>query len=503
MIPSKAKLNGIFLLRMLGILLMLSFASTVKAQQPFLEVPIKLKIDDGNVDNASIVIQKNGTVVKTLTDLRKAKLELDFNTDYLITFSKPGYISKKISFSTKVPAERLKEGFDPFPFICELFKQYDGVNTVIFNQPVGKIGFSTKVDEFDYDVDYTKSIQSALAVVEKEIAAKVVEEKAKTLEANKSKSAEDTKKLAEAQAAEKAKADADAKTTAAKKAEAEASSKAKAASETKAKAEEYQKNASKARADDEAKKLAKAKADEDARLLARAKADEDAKKSAAQKADEEAKRSAKAKGMADEDAKNKAKAKADEEAKNAANTKNKEEYLASTAAKAKADEEARNAAKQKIDEEYRAATLAKAKADEEARKNSQLSADEYKQKIANTKAKLEEEERERARLRSENDAKITAAIAKAKMDYEEELAAKAKAKQKETLNAEAPKVFEEGITSEVIEEEGYRTINKVTVKKGGKVIVYNKIQYKWGGLFYFMDAASITEPIFELYTRKE
>ena len=36
------------------------------------------------------------------------------------------------------------------------------MNIVVFNQPVGIIRYEAALDDFDYDTDYTKSIQSQL-----------------------------------------------------------------------------------------------------------------------------------------------------------------------------------------------------------------------------------------------------------------------------------------------------------------------------------------------------
>ncbi|MBK6410082.1 MAG: hypothetical protein IPF78_10330 [Flavobacteriales bacterium] len=57
--------------------------------------------------------------------------------NYVLSFEKPGFVTKKLSFNTNAPASASPIGFTPFDFVVSLFKQYDGMNTVVFNQPVG------------------------------------------------------------------------------------------------------------------------------------------------------------------------------------------------------------------------------------------------------------------------------------------------------------------------------------------------------------------------------
>ncbi len=142
---------------------------TIQAQER-LETPVKLKIEEGNFEEVTVVVKNNTTgETNTLKGEPRLDLGLKLNSDYVISFKKPGYITKKIALNTTAPGDRSKMGFYPFSFEVILFKQYDGVNIVIFNQPVGKISFNRLIDDFDYDTDYTKQVQSALKIAEEEI----------------------------------------------------------------------------------------------------------------------------------------------------------------------------------------------------------------------------------------------------------------------------------------------------------------------------------------------
>jgi len=172
------------------------FLAPQQASGQSFSVPIKFRIEDGGFEGSQILVQRNGTTSQTIEGKDKLTLELAYNATYVISFVKPGYITKKISIDTHAPANRVEQGFEPYAYGVNLFRQYEGVNTVIFNQPVAKIFYSKKIDDFDYDVDYTKSVQSAMKEAEEEIKKKAELAKkaeAEQLAAEKLKAAEELK----------------------------------------------------------------------------------------------------------------------------------------------------------------------------------------------------------------------------------------------------------------------------------------------------------------------
>lgn len=173
----------------------------------------RMKVESGDLNGARAVVYKNGVKERTLTsNLSKFSLDLELGANYIISFEKDGFVSKKLSFDTRVPSDAAPNGFTPFDFAVSLFKQYDDINTVVFNQPVGMIRYDNAAGDFDYDTDYTKSIQSQLqeAVVKVEKRQKEEQQAAST----------EAKAKAEAAKAEaKAKAEADKQAAAQAKAE--------------------------------------------------------------------------------------------------------------------------------------------------------------------------------------------------------------------------------------------------------------------------------------------
>ena len=164
----------------------------------------RMKIEGSDLAGARAVVYKNGSKERSITtDLNKFSLDLELNANYVVSFEKDGYVAKKVSFNTKAPAEAIANGFMPFDFAVSLFKQYDDINIVVFNQPVGMIRYDDQTGDFDYDTDYTKSIQSQLQQVLAQVEIKQKEE-------------ETSAKASEAVAAEEAKAKAKAETELAK-----------------------------------------------------------------------------------------------------------------------------------------------------------------------------------------------------------------------------------------------------------------------------------------------
>ncbi|MBL7945833.1 MAG: hypothetical protein JNN32_07170 [Flavobacteriales bacterium] len=223
------------------LLLFLLFLGSLSAQaQGRFTVNGRMKIEGGDLSNTRAVVYKNGAKERTLTkDLNKFSLDLEIGHSYVISFEKDGYVSKKISFNTNAPAEAAANGFTPFDFAVSLFKQYDDINIVVFNQPVGMIRYDDKTGDFDYDTDYTKSIQSQL----QQVLAQVEQKQAQEVKAEK-----DGAVRAAEEAKAKAKADAEAQKQATAKAKAEAEAKKQADAKAKAEAE-----AAKRAADEQAK----------------------------------------------------------------------------------------------------------------------------------------------------------------------------------------------------------------------------------------------------------
>ena len=160
------------LLILVAVFLCASLPSEATAKDKTLRVPVRFKIINGDLSGARIIIENLNGFREALPAKKNMECALLFNEKYILTFTKPGYVTKKIEFNTTVPQDRHEQGFVPYAIGVRLFPQQDDVNIVVFNQPVAKIQFSQEIDDFDFDVDYTKSVQSLLRKAEDELAAK-------------------------------------------------------------------------------------------------------------------------------------------------------------------------------------------------------------------------------------------------------------------------------------------------------------------------------------------
>ncbi|MCW3804837.1 hypothetical protein [Plebeiibacterium marinum] len=117
-------------------------------------------IRDGKSTKTSLLIETNSKEIKVPVDLNgNFTTYLNWDTNYKLYFGKMGYVTKCVEFSTIVPDNVLKGGIYPYEILVELFPQFPDVDTVFFKKPVAKIGYSKKINDFDYDLDYQLKVQ--------------------------------------------------------------------------------------------------------------------------------------------------------------------------------------------------------------------------------------------------------------------------------------------------------------------------------------------------------
>lgn len=165
--------------RLLLFLFVSLFFSKANAATPpqSLLVPVVFTIENGNYDLSYVVVKKNGVALFTKTGEKNMKLKLEYGNEYLLCFGKEGYITKQILFNTSLPEGIDTTALEPYKIGVRIFKQYEGVSIVIYNQPVGFIHFIPEDEGFGYDTDYTKSILSELEMTENILIQKSKEEK--------------------------------------------------------------------------------------------------------------------------------------------------------------------------------------------------------------------------------------------------------------------------------------------------------------------------------------
>jgi Trp operon repressor len=159
------------------ILIFFTASAASYAQDWTLPVIVKVEKNDKKMEGASVTLLKGGSTVQSLTTTTsgKAEFKLAPNGDYTITVTRAGHITKKISISTfGVPEERGKAGFGPYEFTVGIFEMMPNADYSILNQPIAKVKYDGKEEEFSLDEAYTNSILAALAKIE-EMARKAAE----------------------------------------------------------------------------------------------------------------------------------------------------------------------------------------------------------------------------------------------------------------------------------------------------------------------------------------
>ena len=469
------------------------FQSFLIFSQPKWTLQITATVFDGKkkLEGAVITIYKNGTESSKVTTDKTARhiFTLEPGFDYLIKFSKKGYVAKSLSMNTRNVPEGEVDGttFRVQPDI-ELFEEMEGLDVSILNKPIGKLAFNSDLGDFTFDSEYTSSIQAQLAALQRELEQKLKEEAEKLARYNsaiaKADKAFSIKKYDEAKASYNEALTIKPKEEIPKDKIAqidsllaeEAKAKALAEAEAKAKAE----SAAKAAAEAEAKK----------------KAEEEAKAKALAEADAKAKAESAAKAAAEAAAKKKAEAEANTAANEAARRK------AEADAKAKAAMEA--AIKAKAEEDARLKLLAdaqaKAKTAEEENKK-------YNQSIlkADQLFKAKEYQASKAFYNEALNIKPIEKYPKERIAEIEKLLSLTKQnnEQKQTekeLLAELPSKYPEGVTEESYIEPGRKIIKRIVVK-GNDTNEYTKVIYSWAVYYFKNGDQPITEQTWNIETK--
>lgn len=100
-----------------------------------------------------IVITRDGEAQVLTRGLARFTLDLDLQKDYLVSFQRPGCVSKQLRFNTNVPVENLNPEGYRFPFQVTLEPAPEG-QSMEYAGPVGYIQFDAKLNDFSYNTDY-------------------------------------------------------------------------------------------------------------------------------------------------------------------------------------------------------------------------------------------------------------------------------------------------------------------------------------------------------------
>lgn len=154
----------------------------------FLKPSISLASSKWNIEVKGIVTEKGqklpGAIVSVYADSTlkstfsstdgEFAFTLQPDTDYMIAFTKQGYITKCISFSTKnVPPARAKQGFTPYDIEISIYKKVNGVDAnTLLQTPLAIVKYDPNLSDggdFTFDQNYVKSIRPFLSILDFEM----------------------------------------------------------------------------------------------------------------------------------------------------------------------------------------------------------------------------------------------------------------------------------------------------------------------------------------------
>ncbi|MBL4652603.1 MAG: hypothetical protein JKY53_07020 [Flavobacteriales bacterium] len=169
---------GLFVKRVVLLVILFCFFSVkIIAQGPFI-LFVDGTVKEGKVKlvGATVTVYEDGNKTGSVIVNATGKFGFDLLMDhqYIIEFSKAGYVSKKISVNTKgVPPEDAEFGFEFGGWQVLLFKKVEGLDVSILDNPVGKIFYDPEDGGFNYDVKYTKSIRNEMDKLQSDLANKL------------------------------------------------------------------------------------------------------------------------------------------------------------------------------------------------------------------------------------------------------------------------------------------------------------------------------------------
>ncbi len=146
--------------KIIPVLLVCLILTSAKPNVEYFKVHGELFIQRGQVANdTKIVLYQDGDQVRELKGKKDFKFDLRIGYDYTLVFSKEGYVSKTIEVLTFVPNKAPKSTYKSFGFDVSLFKEVEGLDLLIFNQPIAVVDYNTKSKKMGYNYNYTRGVK--------------------------------------------------------------------------------------------------------------------------------------------------------------------------------------------------------------------------------------------------------------------------------------------------------------------------------------------------------
>lgn len=120
--------------------------------------------DNKKIPNVDIIVYENGSkIFDRKTNLNgKYDFVLDFDKFYKIVYNYPNYVSKFLTIDVRdIPEVDRKGGFE-MNIDMTLFKEVEGLDVSLLDDPIGKAQFDPKRGEMAWDMAYTNMMQKKI-----------------------------------------------------------------------------------------------------------------------------------------------------------------------------------------------------------------------------------------------------------------------------------------------------------------------------------------------------
>ncbi len=111
--------------------------------------------ENKSMHNVTINLYEENTLISTTVWGKKFSYDLKLQKYYTLELVKEGYLPKRIAISTFEG----DKGAEPFMFVMELVKKREGVDDSELDFPSALIEYKKNNGEFNFNVNYSKSIK--------------------------------------------------------------------------------------------------------------------------------------------------------------------------------------------------------------------------------------------------------------------------------------------------------------------------------------------------------
>ncbi len=145
----------------------LSISFTLFSQpRGVLVVSGRMEANKRPVTDGVIKVYQNNSLQEELHTNMLGRFEFytQFDSDYLVEFSAPGMVSKKLNFNTQLPERYSRRNFFEFDFVIELFPKIEEIDLSFLDNPLATIKFdSDDKNEFYFPEEmYSESLNKAI-----------------------------------------------------------------------------------------------------------------------------------------------------------------------------------------------------------------------------------------------------------------------------------------------------------------------------------------------------